>query len=381
MFSSHSQTSLQNSKQKPNAVPATEMFQEMKKIIGVQQPPAKTTVNSSVQTTIAEIHPLPLVTQDSLGLEQSNSEKRPDRTEIRKLLKLVHYLMVLNRNTPLKSNTNVTLTNSVSSSNSTNEAIPDGVLYEAILDSFEVINELADEAAHPEYRAHYETSMQVLDSYTQLILSLIRRQTLNRNQKHTIASLVYTSLTKLSTDSKVKPKRSDSGLVLMSAAVLAGVSQANVIEAMLNVLLGVVSASKSGKQAFIDNDVCGVIVPLLSLSNQTKANCLTSEILLTVVGDDESSSATQTLLRQCARTEALDIFATQLEQKQSMATIENLLVVLQKVSKRLEYRDRLRGNGRLCAAIQKLVDSGAAASSDFVMVNVWSIQQNLAEIV
>eukprot|EP00842_Homolaphlyctis_polyrhiza_P005156 jgi/Hompol1/5641/HPOL_004592-RA len=151
------------------------------------------------------------------------------------------------------------------------DAVSDAMMYEALVASFRTIDALTamsddfdsvsasgdvmqstestvlnDHDLQPRHDMHV-IAVQMMDSYLGIALSFVRRPSTMRIQRHAIASLVYRSFgTLVASADGFRSRRGEFGRVCTFLIVLAGVSQSDVLEVMLDGLLSELSSSEVG---------------------------------------------------------------------------------------------------------------------------------------
>ncbi|KAI8929689.1 hypothetical protein BC831DRAFT_258537 [Entophlyctis helioformis] len=369
--------------------PAAEMMHQMRRLILSQ--PVKLMVDAHVQT----------VAEQADQASKPKTVKSPASTtshSIRDVIKLIHVLFLM-ASKPSRANA---------------ATVTDTMLCDAIAMSFAALDGLtvmdttkADAATTTATAASlHTTALQIMDMYLELALDLVRRPSATRVQRHTVASLVYKSFMEMTvahdTTSARTARRTAHGRVLMFLVVLAGVVQTDVLEAMLDGLLSEISSSEASKQAFVTANGAMTVLSMLRIADtQPRLAFLASAVLLAVAGETDASdagdagsdsSANLEFLRQCVQTEALDTIVGGLRCIREVPTLENVAAVVQKLSRPLQLREALRSHGHLLVVLRGiLAQQGSSASggtgssngqhsSEFVMVNVRSIVQNLEQL-
>ncbi|KAJ3322295.1 hypothetical protein HDV06_003189 [Boothiomyces sp. JEL0866] len=290
-----------------NAAQTTEnsekdMFSQMKKLISKSNSRYEA-VNSTAQTEDVTL------SQHRNNYHSRNTVSLPDIPLNANMLSLIEYLLNL-RSTKSKISGEKKLQN---------------MFIDAVTGSFEAI-ELACRIS-PETPSHQRNMLQHIEElYLELIYDGIKTN-LPAAEQHNIAALVYSSLTILqSRNMTIETQKSERSILYTYLIVLASVTQFEVVEAMLDGLLGHLSTSIKSRSMVLEVGGLETIFEILTRTpTRDVIVMLVSSVLLTLISEDA-------FYTKCASVQILDIFAATLKSG-SIKTIENMIVIIQRLSK------------------------------------------------
>ncbi|KAJ3312047.1 hypothetical protein HDV04_003434 [Boothiomyces sp. JEL0838] len=300
-----------------------DMFSQMKKLISKSNSRYEA-VNSTAQTE-----------EVTLGQHRNeyfnrNATNLPDISLNASMLSLIQYLLNL-RSTKSKISGEKKLQN---------------MFIDAITGSFETL-EMACRIS-PDTPSHKKNTLQHIEEmYLELIYDGIKTN-LPAAEQHNIAALVYSSLTVLQTrNMTLESQKSERAILYTYLIVLASVTQFEVVEAMLDGLLGHLSTSIKSRSMVLE---VGGLETLFEILTRTP----TRDAI-------------------CASTQVLDIFAATIKSG-SIKTIENLIVIIQRLSKS-EHASQIPKSILLMDTLHFIQRENV---SDFVNLNLKSIFNNIS---
>ncbi|KAK5670904.1 hypothetical protein QVD99_002674 [Batrachochytrium dendrobatidis] len=273
----------------------------------------------------------------------------------------------------------------------TDADIPDAMYFEAITSSFAIVDGSifqfkVDKAENKD--ADWDQRgivMQVINLYLEFVLRFLRRPTCLRAQKHTVTSLVYQSFVEMAgPPASFMSFREEKARVLTYLIVLSGVSQADVLEVMLDGLLSELLNNPGCKAAFVESNGTQTVMFILSnFAMQPRLAFLSSEILFLMSA--ASGALQDKFFMQCSQPDMLDALAESVEGIDYVVAMENASALMQKLSRSSEYRNRMRSSPRLMNVLRKLMEThnpegtGEADMrlTEFASANVRSVLHHL----
>ncbi|KND00795.1 uncharacterized protein SPPG_09156 [Spizellomyces punctatus DAOM BR117] len=264
-----------------------------------------------------------------------------------------------------------------------------GALHEAIASTFCHVTQTEDRDS-PKNVVDCERASWI-EYYLQFVLECMLRVGFSAAQKYIISVMAYEAFTGYirGTSINVQPsdgshKRSPPLLVqeqttrlVLCLIILSGVTQIDVITAILDNIAAELSTDE-GKGIFLKANGVDVVHMCLRDVGHDNVQHLASSIFLTLCAEGDWLVD---FIGQCSTVDVLDSIIVALDSS-NLGTLENISVVLQKISKLSENRTSLRERPDLVPRLKAIIDGTEEASivsplSEFLMINIRSILANV----
>ncbi|KAI8921874.1 hypothetical protein DFJ77DRAFT_505642 [Powellomyces hirtus] len=204
-------------------------------------------------------------------------------------------------------------------------------------------------------------------AYLQFALHALLTAGLCASERYTLAQMGYSRLRSDLCDN-------DESRMLLQLIVLSGVTQPDVLQALLENIASEVS-STSGKLMFLGCQGVDVVHAYLGYKEDINIPFMASAVLLIFCSEGEWL---REFLMQCSSSEVLDSLSTVLNSKLSASTVENVSVILQKMSRLRDVHSALRSHPALVPRLRELI---VTPQSDFLAFNVRSTLNNLDNLI